>query len=516
MGDGSGPVKRGRGAPLKVLEDLTALHAGAIDANVRSGWLLRMARLTAQPGAFGRQSDMIAALAEHGIATTPYTLSRMESGQLRSGRLIDAYEELLGLAPGVLRAPVDLICRTFPQARADRDRGAGGAGDDDITVATEAVTAAQPTGGQWLRWARTVSQPGVGFPPRLEVDLAERLTSELERGVGAAFAPRFEALALLRCGPRGDAVVEAVERRLADPDLQLSYNTAVAMGQTGTHEGWMWGVERLGDPRSHVAYSGVWALETTAVTRDFRHEWWFDLVEPFMEACRAAEDGSEHWRSLSVLFWKLPADVQRGLERHLPWAPAAPPTAEMFARTRANADWVACERMSAEITRRLGLDEQPILTRLLFELVAGPSSATVVASYLLLAALPFSGLVVETLAQAVEDSEDQRFRERVAVPLLSMRPVRFPAGMQRWFEGPRDLQLTAVTLAATSGHPIPDGLLEELLKEGDVTSRRAMFAAGMAQHPSLRLLADGAAASAEIQGAATWWLREGGAVTDAR
>ncbi|WP_460797954.1 hypothetical protein [Nocardioides pacificus] len=499
---------------MKVLDDLTGLGEGVIDANVRCGWLLRMARLTTRPGGVPRQSDMIVALADLGITTTPYTLSRMESGQLRSGRLIDAYEQVLGRPGASLRAPVDIMCRIFPTARTDRDPGIRHGELVDINAATEPLLAGRPTGADWLRWARAVSQPGVAFPHRLAVDLAGRLASELERAVGSAYAPRFEALALLRCGPLGRAVLKAAEQRLADPHLQVLYNLAVVMGQHATHESWMWGVDRLSDHRSHITYAGVWTLETISVMRDFRHEWWFDVVEPFMEACRATTHGSEHWRSLSVLFWKLPADVQRGLVRHLPWEPAAPPPVELWARNRGNVDWAACEQMSADIARQLGLDEQPLLTRLLFEFAAGPSNATVVVSYLLLSALPFSPLVIETLARAVETSTDEAFRERLTIHLMSMPQTHFPMALHHWFDGPRDLQLAAATLAASTDHPVPEGVLESLFEAGDVISRRAVFAAGLSQHPVLKQLAEGAVASPEIQGAADWWLREGGAVVD--
>ena len=61
-----------------------------------------------------RHGTRLRALAEQ-MGTSAARLSRIETGQLRDGRIVDGYEATLGLPEGSLRAPIDVLCRTFPR-----------------------------------------------------------------------------------------------------------------------------------------------------------------------------------------------------------------------------------------------------------------------------------------------------------------------------------------------------------------------------------------------------------------
>ena len=74
---------------------------------------------------------------------------RAETGVVRSGRVTTAYEEVLGLAAGTVRAPVDILCRTFPQVSPrDADPGSRIETVRELSQLTERLQGAVPvTGG---------------------------------------------------------------------------------------------------------------------------------------------------------------------------------------------------------------------------------------------------------------------------------------------------------------------------------------------------------------------------------
>jgi hypothetical protein len=94
--------------PDTELDDATPLDGARIDVAVRVGWLMRMARL----GAGGTPAVGLRELAER-LGTNTTRLHRAETGRLRSGALLHAYEGALGLPAESLRAPVDVLCRGF-------------------------------------------------------------------------------------------------------------------------------------------------------------------------------------------------------------------------------------------------------------------------------------------------------------------------------------------------------------------------------------------------------------------
>ena len=87
-----------------------------IDAGARLGWLLRVSR-----EALGvNLAEMSARLSGGTMSLSVASISSIERSGQRDGRVVDAYEAALALAVGRLRAPIDILCRTFDYAPVDR------------------------------------------------------------------------------------------------------------------------------------------------------------------------------------------------------------------------------------------------------------------------------------------------------------------------------------------------------------------------------------------------------------
>lgn len=508
-------TRRGRGAPLKPLVDTTPLDGARVDVRVRIAWLLRMARLTGGGERFRRQTDMIAPLRALGIATTPTALSRLESGQHRVGRLVDGYEQVLGMPAGSLRAPIDLACRAFTEAPADRDPGVARHPVGSPSAAAEPVQAGTATGEDWLRWARAMAQPdGKGLPEHLALELASRLVSEMGRAVGPAYPVRYQALALLRCSEYGDLVRAAADAVLADVDCQVAGGLMRAVAERADQASWLWAIGHLADSRTPVVRGAALAMETILAAPGFDPDWWFDALEPLHDLLLAAPEDSEQRGPLAHLFHLLPGDLRRGLRPHL-GAVETPPGPVSWDRSERNRDWMRCIEVADEVTRRVGIDTQPVLARLCFDVLMGTREGWARAGLMMLTAVPFTGPVVEQLAHATTRHEDEALGERAHRRLRWMQAGTFPAALTTWFDDDRRRQLTALTLAAQSGQDLPREVVTGLLAAGGGYTRGVLVAAGLAADPILAELAGDAAQPPEIRGAAQWWLREGGRVADA-
>lgn len=497
-----------RGAPAAVLDDTTALFGAQVDVAVRIGWTARMVRLAAPGGAPSMQSVATA------IGTSPTTLHRLELGQLRHGAMLDRIEPELGLVPGSLRAPVDVTCRTFPTS-SPPDQGASPAWRTvrEVSEATEQLLGGESAGGLWLGWARALSQPGaVGLPESLARELVARLVGELARAVGAAYPARYEALALLRGSGYGHVVLEVAREVVADPEVQVLNDLMSAVGEAVDDEAVVWCTGLLADPRDHVVVGGALALENMAQIAP-ESDLWRTVAAPVVELLNASPDGSAHHEWLSHLVRLMPATVREKVRRGVQRPLAPVPRVSHPAKSRVNAEWNDAQDRARAVTGPLGLPDQPVLARLLFDIAHSPLESRAVTSYMLLGAIP--ALVepaVAQLAGLVDAHADQLVRRRVARRLAGARLPAPACAAGRWLEGATDERLQAgLLLAGTAGEPVEPRVLDSAWRAADGTARAALFALGMAGDPVLHELALDAAHPAGP--GARWWLRQGTRVT---
>ena len=497
-----------RGAPLTVLDDRTALNGARIDVLARTSWIVRVARLVPPTGT----TLTLEALAKR-IGTNPARLHRLETGVLRDGALVDGYEQVLEAPTGSLRAPIDVTCRTFSYAPADRNGGTRLTTVPEVSRATERVACGEAIGGDWLAWARALSAPAaVGMPESLAAELIGRLVSELGRSVGPAYPSRYEALSLLRCSGYGHLVLAVAQQVVADQDVQVLNDLMSAVGEAVTPDAIDWCLALLDDPRDRLVIGGALALENMGeICGD--PAFWGPLTEPLVERFDGAVEGSVREEWLSHLLRLVPSSAWSGT-RSRPSRDLTPAAAiEDWTRSRLNDHWSTCEARAGRVTSWLGLPDQPMLARLLFDIAISPHESRAVTSYMLLGSHPrLASALGAELAELAESHPDPVIRSRVGRRLPGMLHDAFPHQAKRWLRGAdRELRDRALLLAGNAGVPVEAEVLRTALGEEGASARAALYAAGMAAHPLLAEIASDGFGPC-INGAAAWWLGQGSRV----
>ncbi len=492
-------MARGTGV---VIDDQTPLNGATVDVGARIGWVLRMAR-TRHDRAPGLECLATA------LGTNITRLHRAETGTLRSGRIADGYEAALGLAPGALRAPIDITCRTFPSAPPDRDPGPPVTTVREMSTLTEQVLGSEVTGGQWLRWARALSQPGaIGLREVVARDLVRTLVAELSRSTSHAYPTRYEALALLRCSGYGHLVLEVAQEEAADPYVQVLNDLMSAVGEAPTPDAVAWCLDLLDSERPRLVVGAALAIEAMGDVAGAA--FWSRLVEPLLDHVDRADAGTTAHEWISHLLRLVPRDVLAATGRR-PRHPLADGAAiPDWSRSRLNRHWTECHERASEITTELGLPDQPMLARFLFEVAMGPHESRAVTSSMLLGALPdFPGAVGAHVGEIADSHPDPVVRERAGRRLAgALHGCRVPLITQWFHHGDAEQQERAYRIAGAAGLSIPATCLVT-----DPTDAK-LYAAGMTSHPALTTLAEDPARPAEVRGAAQWWLRRGGRITD--
>lgn len=505
------------GAPPTVAVDGTPLHGSAVDVAARCGWLLRTARLTAPRGA-----PSLHTMARE-LGTSVARLHRLETGQLRNGTLVTGYERLLGRPAGSLRAPIDVLCRTFPKASPpDQQPGepvatvrelsaltAQVAGRDPHRVADTAGRARRAAAGDWLAWARALSRPAaLGLPEWTARELVTTLLDEMNRSVGVAYPIRYEALALLRCGPYGDVVLDVARAAVTDPHVQVLNDMMSAVGEAVTPEAVAWCLDLLGDDRDRVVAGAVLALEAMgAVGGDDR--FWAGIVDVLLDHVAEVAEGTDRWRWLSHLVRLVPTPVLTATGRRVGARLAPAPRVATWSQGRRNQLWADCEAGARRATDALDLAEQPMLARLVFDIVVSPYESHAVTSYMLLSGLPdLATQVCEELAEVAGSHADPAIAERTGRRLAGMLHPVMPTAARAWLaDGDARLPESALRMAGCGGLVLPSDVLRAGVAEGGSSQRAALYAAGMTQHPVLEELL--AHPDDAVAGAATWWRQRG-------
>lgn len=486
-----------------MVDDGEPLNGSRVDVDARIGWLLRMARMIGGAGA-----SLEAMAAEVGVSTTQ--LHRIETGAARRGVVVDAYERALGMPVAMLRAPIDATARTFPYSARDADPGAPVLDVRSMSDLTTAVCDEKPTGGDWLAWARALGQDGaVGLPVPTATDLIRRLVGELCRSVGHAYPSRYEALALLRCGAYGDLVLDVARDWVADPHVQVVADLMSAVGELPEEEAGRWCLDLLDADADLVVAGGAIALEAMGDASDDLG-FWTCLAPLLLERLERAVPGTEAHKALSHLVRVVPREAWAAVGAR-PAVPLTPlPDIPVWDRTDDNRHWAVCERHARDMCAALDIPDQPMLTRLLFDIAIGPLESRAVTSYMLLGAIPGMPEVLAVHLTAIAgDDPDPLIRERAGrrfAGCLQGAPTVPGTG---WLTSPDPRRRRwAYRLAGCAGEPLDLDLIRAGLP-GD-----GAYAAGMAGHPQLdELLADPSLDDA-ARGALRWWAELGPRITD--
>lgn len=494
---------------MTIVDDSTSLAGPVIDVAARIGWVLRMARTTA------RDVDTRMRPVAEALGTSTARLSRAETGQLRDGELVDGYERVLGLPEGSLRAPIDVLCRTFPATSpVDVRPGLPISSVEELSRLTESIAGAEDvSGGEWLRWARAISAPGnIGLPVSLARTAVRRLVRELARSVSHGYPTRYEALARIRCSGYGFLVLEIAREEVAHPHAQALGDLLSAVGEAATPDAVAWCLELLVDEAPHLALCGALGLENMAEIAG-PQAFWTEVAPALVDAFDAVAAGSVQEEWATHLIRLVPAAVWRTLgrtpSRPLPRAPEV----EGFDREATNRHWQGCQESARRIGRQVGVGDQPMLARLMFDIGYGHWETRAVTGYFLLGGLPAVARPTwEHLARMVDDEPDERIRHRMVRRIQGTLHGDGSSIATRWLDSPDEvLRAAGLQVAGASGLHVPVNDLRRALSDS-ATRRAAAFAAGMSAHPALATLARDPGLDEAARGSAGWWLDRGGRI----
>ncbi|WP_162794518.1 hypothetical protein [Nocardioides houyundeii] len=503
-----------RGRPPSPLVDRTPLNGAAIDVGTRVGWMLRVSRLTA--GEETRDDiglrELVVALRKLGIAASESTLSRLEAGRVRSGALVDGYEQVLGLAPTSLRAPIEVLCRGTGQ---DPGRKPAPTTLAAVTAAVEPVLAGPVSGEQWLAFADVLSHPDVvALPEGLARTAIRPLASEVRRSVGIGMAARYEALSLLRCSRYGDIVLdiglELLDQVPAPPLLDL----ARALGEQPS-ERLLTELSRRLDGTPSLLEGVVTALAQASTVNGLPSSAWEVLTEPVGRSYLESEPGSWRRANLAYLVRVLPAEQRhRVLARIGEPLPAPIRQPAEWTSSRRNIHHTAALDVARRITEEQGIPEQPVLARLLFEALYDPRMSREFPAVLMLSGLPFADSVVRHVAALHDDISDETTRTVAPWLLMRMRSPDAAPHVGDWV-GPEPQGLVAALVLAHSGRPVPLDAVTPFLSPLPQYGVRALAALALAGNPVLGEIASGQHPSTDAETSATarWLLDDGPRVT---
>lgn len=493
----------------RLADDRSALDGARIELAPRIGWLLRVNRTSR--GVPLR--SMAALLREDGLRTSTSALSRIEAEGLRHGAVIDGYERVLGLTPGSLRAVIDILCRTFDHAPPDQEPDLGPATLAGFSASVEAVIGQAATGGGWLRFAREhAGGRGFGITAAQMQPLVVRLASEMGRSVGLAYTSRYEALARLRCGPYGDVVEDVVRAAVRAPDTGVLIDLMNALSERPTPRLLAWAGELLADEQPSVMLGAALMLQNMRSVGGLTTADWLELVPCFHAAY--AEADPPRRVILTRLFKTLPPHTRAAIKAGLSDPLEHVPGPSNWTRTRRNRHYEYSRELAARACDEAGLSEQPLLARLLFEVLYDfRATRTATSSYLLLAS-PVAESVHALVVETAVSGPDQATREGARGALVMLQTGRQVPDVVDWLDDPEnDLFDLATVLLGQAGVRLPDLALAAGLAGNETRARRVLYAAGMAGDPRLATVRRDPALSPAVRATAAWWEREGGRVT---
>ena len=510
--EGDGPPEGSRrGRPPAPLVDRTPLNGATIDVGTRVGWMLRVSRMSAGgPGAGLR--EVVSAMRDRDIAASESTLSRLEAGRVSSGPLVDGYEQVLGLEPTSLRAPIDILCRG---AGEDPGRRPAAVTLETVTAVVEPVLAGTVGGAQWLAFADVLSHPDVvSLPQGLAREAIRPLVSEVRRSVGTAIAARYEALSLLRCSRYGEIVLDLGLEMLDDPAAPPLLDLARSLGERPS-ERLLTELSRRLDGSPSLLEGVVTALDQAGAVNGLPGETWEVLSDPVVCSYLASEPGSWRRANLAYLVRTLPPEQrQRVLTRIGEPLPDPIRRPVEWGASRRNTHHTCAVDLARGITEELGLPEQPVLARLLFEALYDPRMSREFPAVLMLDGLPFADVVVRHLADLHEGAADETTRTLATWALMRMRSPHAASYVGGWV-GTEPRGLIAALLLAHGGREVCLETVRPFLVPLQHYGVRALAALGLAGSPALAEIASGRHPVSDPETAATaaWLLADGPLVT---
>lgn len=301
---------------------------------------------------------------------------------------------------------------------------------------------------------------------------------------------------------------------MLDPSTQIVYDLMSAVSEGASARLLAWTSGLLGHERRIVMVGATLAIENMRSVGGLDGAAWLELAPHFVRAYGEADRSRRV--VLTRLFKNLPPRTRAEITAHLTDRLEPVPGPVGWSRTRRNSHFELCRQVAASACADLGQPEQPMVARLLFEVLYDFRNTRSATSAFLLVASPFADALHRPLLETVLAPPDGTSRD-AALGALTWFPGEGVPDVAAWLEGPDpDLAGTARILLAHAGVALPDAVLDVGLEGDEAEVRMLLYCAGMAAHPRLRELSADPARPEPVRTAAAWWLRQGSRVTDQR
>ncbi|MGO1973924.1 MAG: hypothetical protein ACTH2Q_13295 [Propionibacteriaceae bacterium] len=506
--------RRGRRADPP--EDHTSLTSQSVDVAARTGFLLRHNRQFGPNRDVATGKAMVAALAELDVPASPAHISNWERGTVQApSSVIEAYEVVTRAEPGSLRGIVDTMRRCYdtgegPSRRSDRQLGL-----DEVTERCEQVMNGRPRGIDWLRFADLLTADTVVLPTFLVREPVQRLVSETARSTGAAYLTRYEALASILDSPYSEVTVEALHTAIFDEHAQVVLDLVTVLSETPDADRVRWLATLLGHERALIVRGAAFAVHNALETGRLDEET-LDVVSEYVLVAHREVREPRARRAVAEIIWSLPEDRRALLLRRVGdtgGADLPQPAPPLAVQERRQGVAIAHE-VERAVARALGQKgRQPLLTRLIYELMCEERSTRRFHAKSLLTTVPYREAISTEIARMARTHSDESVREQTAraANLLGWNhPAEAPAALLG-SEDP-EVRRGALITSAHSQIPLDEELLLPLCRDDHPHLRLALYAAGMNGLPLIDRLAEDPECGPGARGGARWWRREGPAV----
>ena len=495
----------GRGRPVALAHDRTALRGRSVDPQARIAWLLRLSRLATAPGPAGQFLEMLRA---QGCNLGPSTLCRYETGAERIPlSVVRAYEAALGLPAGHLVGVICGVDRMFGPALAvetaapmSRARLSEALGDWETRAPAGAMC-----GTDWIQFADVITRPtGPVLPPSVLNRWMDQLLSEAMRSVHHASTTRMHAIGLLLADSHASRILlDSIERVSSQQGVRSSARVVSVLGNSSDPAVLSWLVNLFERSEGEQLWGAAYGLLNSICRGTLPGELVPAVTRAVMDA---ASDGMDRGRPAFMLAQRMSAALMQQVVARLGEYPA--PT-EAGARVQSPA---ALQSYRFAAQRESGLDD-PMLDRLLREALSPDFVERQEHSLLMLAASPYRDVLADVALQQMGDPIEPYAAQAAANVLIYLARAEQREQLVELMvtSGNRFSLLQALAHAGGVPHDVDlAGLADD-----PVLAPAAVFAAGMSDHPDLQWFRTSPSLSgSEVQSMAEWWGHMGPAITD--
>jgi transcriptional regulator with XRE-family HTH domain len=519
-----------RGRPYQVPEDRTSLRASTVDVDARVGWLLLMSRLHHRNAELALGGPFMAALSELGLQADRSAVSRWESGKMQPRfSVLTAYERVLELRQGQLSTVVNALRRAFspegqrawapvldPQSEAFHLR---------LDHLLDILLSDKATGPDWTEFGYFASAPDMLYlHGSVWRELSFRLVDQVARSVGLAYLQRFETIRILLEHRIAQSwLLRAAGDYLSDPSVQIVNDPVGVLEISPAPEAATVLLEKFVQTESESVFEATISGIAYKLGMGQFSPAEMDRIESTL--MRAMHHRESELGGLEEVMIAMPQaaqnrlmDASRGLRGHQSLATVAAHGEWVRPETAKRVSQLLADRIRAELPSAALYDEDLMTPRIIREALFSARGEHRHLASLLLLGSPFRTY----LAAALTEQIDASTWDDPAVSRM-LRLLRYLAGPEqeptllRWVVTADDEVIRDIAL--TLGHLPPSGadlsvLVDRLKGDNSMVDRGVLYGLGMRQDRALITVANDQARPAVLRNAASWWLRQGGAVLD--